>query len=59
MESNFKYQLGTCVEIVVSGEQGNIIARAEYQHAENRYLVRYSSGDRRAVEVWWNESALA
>ncbi len=59
MENSFKWQLGTCVEIAASKEQGTVIGRAQYSHAENTYLVRYSGGDGRAVEVWWAESALS
>jgi hypothetical protein len=59
MENGFKWQLGTCVEITASGEQGNVIGRAQYSHAENSYLVRYAARDGRAVENWWTESALS
>lgn len=57
-DGDFKLELGRQVVIIVSGEQGEIIGRAQYLHDENRYFVRYMAGDGRATEVWWNESAL-
>jgi hypothetical protein len=53
-----KFNLGDHVMISESGEKGSIIGRAEYQHSEASYLIRYKSADGRAVESWWNESAL-
>lgn len=58
MEKDFKWQLGTCVEIAASGEQGIVIGRAQYSYAEDGYLIRYAARDGRAVENWWTESAL-
>jgi hypothetical protein len=54
----FRFILDASVAIAVSGEQGTVIARAEYLNAENHYLVRYKAADGRAVEAWWGESAL-
>lgn len=54
----FKYKMLETVEIVVSGEKGEIVACASYANAENQYLIRYCAGDGRAVESWWSESAL-
>ena len=46
------------MKITVSGEHGNIIARAEYVDTTPQYLLRYKCGDGRAVESWWGESAI-
>ncbi len=46
------------VEIVCSGEQGFIIGKASYSEGSAQALVRYKAADGRAVESWWNESAL-
>ena len=54
----FKFYIEEFVCITVSGEQGDVIARAEYAHSEDQYLLRYKSADGRAVEAWWPESAL-
>lgn len=54
-----KFELKKTVTIAASGEQGEVIGRAEYAHAEPSYLVRYKCADGRAVEAWWTESALA
>lgn len=54
-----KYELKQTVTIAASGEQGEVIGRAEYAHSEPSYLVRYKCADGRAVESWWSESALA
>lgn len=63
IESNcmktFKFELDAAIAITCSGEQGNIIGRAEYTTTENAYLLRYRAADGRAVEAWWPESALA
>lgn len=53
-----KIELKQNVTIVASGEQGEVIGRAEYTIAEPSYLVRYKSADGRAVEAWWAEDAL-
>jgi hypothetical protein len=55
----FKFALGQSVAISASGESGQIVGRAEYEHAENSYYVRYKAADGRAVEAWWTESALS
>lgn len=57
--NQFKFNLGETARITSSDEQGTVIGRAEYQHCDNSYLLRYRSGDGRAVETWWSESALA
>jgi len=54
----FVFELGQVITIKCSGETGNIIGRAQYENSENSYLIRYQAGDGRAVEVWWQESAL-
>ena len=57
--NKFKFSLGQQVSIACSGEGGEVIGRAEYTTSENSYLVRYHAGDGRAVESWWQESALS
>jgi hypothetical protein len=56
--SAFKFKLGQQARIIVSGEIGEVIAVAEYLHAENSYCLRYKSADGRANEAWWAESSL-
>jgi hypothetical protein len=55
---SFKYELGERVEISVSGEVGEVIARAELSNAENQYNLRYQEFYGSATERWWGESAL-
>ena len=55
----FAFDLGQAVRITASGEQGEVIGRAEYKTSENSYLVRYKAADGRALEIWWGESALS
>lgn len=58
--SELAFELGQKVRIKVSDEAGEIIGIALYAaQTENSYLVRYKAADGRAVENWWNESALA
>lgn len=55
----FKFELKAKVRIAASGEQGEIIGRAEYSTTPlPSYLVRYKAGDGRGVEQWWTEDAL-
>lgn len=55
----FKFDLKQVVKIEESGEVGTIHGRAEYAAAESNYLLRYKAADGRAVEAWWQESALS
>lgn len=56
---NFDFDLRQVVRLVENlEEKGTVIARAEYDRDENRYLVRYVNGQGVTVEQWWPESAL-
>lgn len=55
---SMKFVLNQEVSIAASGESGIVIGRAEYANSENSYLLRYRAADGRAVETWWQESAL-
>lgn len=59
MLERFKFNLRQVVVIDESNERGTIIARAEFIHSENSYLVRYCNGQGVAVEAWWTEGALS
>lgn len=59
MSTPYIFALGQKVVITVSGEAGETIARAEYLHSNNRYLIRYRCADGRATEQWWDEDALS
>jgi hypothetical protein len=55
----FKFALGQSVTLKLSGEQGEIIGRAEYLvNPEPQYWVRYKAADGCQREIWWAESAL-
>ena len=56
--NKFLFHMNQAVKIAVSGEEGVVVGRAEYDTAENNYFVRYRSADGRAIEQWWSESAL-
>lgn len=56
--NSFAFSLGQQVAITASGEQGQVIGRAEYSNSTNTYYVRYRASDGRATEAWWNEDAL-
>jgi hypothetical protein len=53
-----KFALGQHLKIKASDEEGEVVGRAEYLHAEPAYYVRYKAADGRAVESWWSQSAL-
>lgn len=55
----FKFKLTQQLQVSVSGEQGECIARSEHAAAEPQYLLRYRAADGRAVEAWWTECALS
>ncbi|PTX49116.1 hypothetical protein IQ03_04812 [Gemmobacter caeni] len=54
----FKFKLNHEVIIEASGECGVVVGRAEYADGKPQYLIRYMAADGRAVEQWWNQSAL-
>ena len=54
----FLFQTGQKVAIEISGECCTVIGRAEYQHSESQYLLRYKSAQGIACESWWSESAI-
>lgn len=54
----FQFDLGADIAIEVSREKGSVVGRAEYQHGEPTYYVRYRSSSGEAREAWWPESAL-
>lgn len=54
----FKFPMKSKVKIVISGESGTVIGRAEYATGENNYRIRYTLKNGVAVERWWTESAL-
>ena len=56
--NNLKFNLNQEVKITASGESGEVTGRAEWNHAEPSYNIRYKAADGRAVESWWTESAL-
>ena len=57
-DHEFKYSLGDRVRLMESSEEGLVVGRAEYIHADDCYLIRYAGGDGVAREVWWTEDAL-
>lgn len=59
MAQKFTLAIGDNAQIVVSGENGAVIGRAQYVKDENSYLIRYKNAEGRAVEQWWPQSALA
>ncbi len=58
MATAFLFELGQAVAISISGEQGKVIARAEYLNSDAQYLVRYKTAMGAALESWWSGEAL-
>lgn len=56
--SEFKCEMGATVKLIESNEQGVVIGRAEYDHSDNDYRIRYKAADGRQTECWWTESAI-
>ena len=55
----FKYQIGQVVHATISGEQGNVKARAEYNAGPNQYFIHYQTADGRAADRWFEEGELS
>ena len=55
----FKHELLDNVSIKVSGEIGIVVGRSDSATSVDQYLLQYKCADGRAVEAWWNESALS
>lgn len=55
----FKHELGQAVQITISGEEGRIKGRAEYQNDANQYCAHYLSADGRVMNVWFEEGELS
>jgi hypothetical protein len=56
----FEFDMEAQVKLVVSGEKGVVIGRAQYAFGnENLFLVRYVAADGRQVEGWLAGSALS
>lgn len=58
MGPSFVFTLGDRVKLILSGEQGSVIGRAEYSDTINQYRVRYLAADGRQVEDWFAEDAI-
>lgn len=54
----FKFELGAKMAILISGEAGQIKARAEYINHANAYLIHYKAADGRAVDSWFDENEI-
>ncbi|MCG9525565.1 hypothetical protein MCM45_03315 [Providencia rettgeri] len=47
------------MQVTISGEEGHIKGRAEYQNDANQYYIHYLSADGRAVDTWFEEGELS
>ena len=56
---SFKFDMGKRVRLSQTSEEGVVVGRAEYDHSEDSYLVRYQAADGCQREAWFMESALA
>lgn len=53
----FNFDLGDRA-VLLSGEEGEIIGRAEYSEGIDTYFIRYTAADGRLVQDWWSEAAI-
>lgn len=56
--NKFQFEIGADVALSMSGEQGQVIGRAEYAHQPPQYFVRYVAADGRQCEGWFEAQAL-
>jgi len=54
----FMFELAAKVVVLISGEAGQIKARAEYVNHANAYLIHYKAADGRAVDSWFDEDEI-
>jgi hypothetical protein len=57
--AEFKFQIGQLVKIDISGEEGQVIGRAEYLATPPQYFVLFKAADGRAVTAWWEADFLS
>ena len=55
---NFRFAMGARVALMESTEEGIVVGRADYDYANDQYLVRYVNGSGCQTEQWWPSSAL-
>jgi hypothetical protein len=55
----FKHELGQAIQVTISGEKGNVKARAEYTDMSNQYYIHYLAADGRGVNGWFSEDELS
>ena len=58
-EPKFKFSLNQRVALSLSGEEGVVIARAQYVEGPDRYLVRYVTKTGTQVEEWFTRAAIS
>lgn len=56
---SFKHVIGQVVQVTISGEEGHVKARAEYNAGPNQYLIHYQAADGRAVDAWFDEGEIS
>src|SRR5471030_2889960 len=54
----FMFELAAKVVVLISGEAGQVKARAEYVNHANAYLIHYKAADGRAVDSWFDEDEI-
>lgn len=57
-KNDFEFDMGDTVHIKVSGEQGQVIGRADYKHDQNYFQIRYRTSNGTATTRWWGADAL-
>lgn len=55
----FKFDLSQLVELNISDEFGEVIARAQYAHDQNQYYIHYKAADGCARTQWFGEHQLS
>lgn len=55
---NFAFDMDEKVNVRLSGEKGEVTARAEFIDSPNQYLVSYTAADGRFSQAWFTERDL-
>ncbi len=55
---DFKFCLGQMVDLRISDEWGEVLARSQHLNGENQYFIHYQAANKCATERWYGESQL-
>lgn len=55
----FAFKMGATIVIYLNGTKGEIVGRAQYESAQDDYLVKYLNGNGDLCKTWFTESDIS